>query len=681
MKVFLILALFIFNTGSVFSQNFADKEYYLIDSLIIDNLTDIDKLGLEQSLALYHKSLEDTTKINALLHLCEEVKDEMWIRYNDHLLEYVEKKIEEENSPSIHHHLKKSLATILSNKGFYYDLKGDGYKALEYYKNSLNIRKELGDKKAIAYSVIDIGYIYEVQGNISKALECFFYSLKILENLNDEKGIGAALSNIGLVYYYQRDFSLALKFHEKSLSYKEKLNDKIGIATSFSNIGLIYFSQNDSSQALNYYRKSLVLLEELGYQHGTASVLYNIGEVYKNQAYMITDPNLISEKTALINNALIYYYQVLEIRKNIKDKRGLSYCMIQIANIHLERGDLKKSKKYAISSLKISQEIGYPRIIERAAELLSKIHEKENNDSESLDMYKLFITMRDSTENQENKENTIKQNIKYEFEKKEALTVFEHEKELALNALENQQQEFIIWSISIGMMLVLIFTFIIANRLKVSNTQKQLIEEKNNENKLLLGEIHHRVKNNLQVISSLLSLQEKSISDESAKRAISEGKERVKSMGLIHKMLYQNDNFSGIEMKDYIVKLLDGLMDSFGVNQSSMEVDTNFDNVKLDVDSAIPIGLIINELVINAFKYAYDNIDAPKITVKLEKQPEGLVLCIKDNGIGTPAKVKESNSFGFKLVKSLVRQLDGELTLISQNGLSYSILIKDYKLV
>jgi len=155
------------------------------------------------------------------------------------------------------------------------------------------------------------------------------------------------------------------------------------------------------------------------------------------------------------------------------------------------------------------------------------------------------------------------------------------------------------------LILIVAFSAIIAFRLRVSNAQKQIIQNKNKENELLLGEIHHRVKNNLQVISSLLSLQERNITDETAKAAIMDGKERVQSMGLIHKMLYQQNNFSEINMSEYIEKLISGLLESFGKRSEDFELNYDIKDVNLDVDTAIPLGLIINELVVNALKHAY----------------------------------------------------------------------------
>ena len=681
MKNIGLLILLTYYSSIIFSQNFANKQYYLIDSLNLEDLTSLDKELLESSLKAYHKAEEDTNKINAINNICQEMKHNSWIKYNDLLYESVNKKLKQKNSKKINTHLKKTKATTLSSYGFYYDLKGDAEKALDFYNKSLSISDKLGDKKAIAYSTVDIGYIYQIQGNVSKALKYFFKALKILEELKDKKGIAAALNNIGLLFYSQEDFPKALEFQTKSLKYKEELEDDIGIATSLSNIGLIYSHQNDTTQSLIYHHKSLKILEKLGYKHGIASVLYNIGDVYKKQADLIVSEEHFTQKQLLLDKAISYYDKVLKIREEINDKRGLSFCLDQIATIHLDRNNLKEAQNYASKNLTIAQEIGYPENIKRAAKLLSKIYEQQKEGLKALEMHQLFITMRDSLNNIETQKASIEQNMQYEFDKKEALAVVEHEKELAIKEAEKQQQNIIIWAGTIVLILIIGFSLYIANRLKLSNQQKLVIEQKNHENELLLGEIHHRVKNNLQVISSLLSLQERSIDDKATKSAIAEGKERVKSMGLIHKMLYQNDNYSGVEMDNYGKELVKGLIDSFGIKDTDIDVNLNFSQLKLDVDTAIPIGLIINELVINTLKYAFEKTNSPAIKISLIKQSENLILEVSDNGTGKVSDLENSKSFGMKLIKSLSRQIGGIVSINDASGICVSISISDFKLI
>ena len=200
---------------------------------------------------------------------------------------------------------------------------------------------------------------------------------------------------------------------------------------------------------------------------------------------------------------------------------------------------------------------------------------------------------------------------------------------------------------------------------------------------MLLGEIHHRVKNNLQVISSLLKLQSRQLTDKKAQNAVLEGRDRVKAMALIHQCLYQHDRFSSIQIDSYIKKLIDGLISSHGYRDSEIQLNYNLQELHLSVDTALPIGLIVNELVSNCFKHAFKKSRKNCLSLKFEKKGRKLLLVVKDNGIGIPdeglhpTKVK---SFGIGLIQSLVEELDGNVEFIRARGTTVKVFILKYSL-
>lgn len=219
------------------------------------------------------------------------------------------------------------------------------------------------------------------------------------------------------------------------------------------------------------------------------------------------------------------------------------------------------------------------------------------------------------------------------------------------------------------------------NKLKAENEIAQALAEKNKiilaksqQNEMLLKEIHHRVKNNLQTISSLLYLQSYSIEDKDAKETIAISQQRVESMALIHKNLYQRDNLSSIEMKDYITKLSYNLENSYGRN--NIKIKINMDALELDVDSAVPLGLIINELVTNSYKYAFPNDQEGEINIKMFKDFDNrVILKIQDNGVGKGPS--STDSFGTQLISLLTKQIEGTLTTGNSNGYWSQIVINN----
>ncbi len=196
------------------------------------------------------------------------------------------------------------------------------------------------------------------------------------------------------------------------------------------------------------------------------------------------------------------------------------------------------------------------------------------------------------------------------------------------------------------------------------------------EKEIMIKEIHHRVKNNLQIISSLLTLQAEYIKDESARGYFNDSQNRVKSMAIIHEKLYQTRDFTKIDVKDYVSNLTLSLFKAYNINTNLIEVDVDISNISLDVDTAIPCGLIINELVSNALKYAFSDGRKGKVTIKLLPiEEDKLQLTVSDNGLGLPndLETKEVQSLGLTLVHILAKQLNGSVEVISKNGTTFVV--------
>lgn len=201
---------------------------------------------------------------------------------------------------------------------------------------------------------------------------------------------------------------------------------------------------------------------------------------------------------------------------------------------------------------------------------------------------------------------------------------------------------------------------------RLISEQKHIIENALVEKDSLLKEIHHRVKNNLQMVSSLLSLQTKNTRSKAAIEALEEGKSRVKAMALIHQKLYQNDDLSVIEMQGYIESLINSVQSVYKKGGHNITITIDAEGTELDIDRAIPFGLILNELVSNSFKYAFpDNDDNGKIYIHLRKNGDQGYFEYTDNGVGLPedAEDRAHSSMGIRLMNRLVNQLQSKLNI------------------
>ena len=205
---------------------------------------------------------------------------------------------------------------------------------------------------------------------------------------------------------------------------------------------------------------------------------------------------------------------------------------------------------------------------------------------------------------------------------------------------------------------------------------KEQIRSSLQEKEVLLKEIHHRVKNNLQVVSSLLNLQSGQIEDEKTLEMFSDSQNRVKSMALIHEQLYQSDDLAWIDFAEYLRNLVDNLFQSYRLSAQNVRLEVNVENILMGIDQAIPCGLVVNELVSNALKYAFPDRRGGKVSLHLSQGVDGkLILIVGDDGVGLPEGMdfRQTESLGLKLVNILVRQLDGTIELDGSVGTKFKI--------
>jgi PAS domain S-box-containing protein len=210
----------------------------------------------------------------------------------------------------------------------------------------------------------------------------------------------------------------------------------------------------------------------------------------------------------------------------------------------------------------------------------------------------------------------------------------------------------------------------VTERITAEDRLKRSLEEK----EILLKEVHHRVKNNMQVISSLLNLQSSSLKDDVSRELFRESQNRVKSMALVHEILYESRDIASVNFSSYVKQLTASLQKSFFATASTISISVRITNIALDIDEAIPCGLIINELVSNALKYAFSKKRSGTIVIEMKKKERSMFqLCVRDNGVGIPQNRSQTATLGLKLVYALTEQLKGTVTISVNKGTSFTI--------
>ena len=369
---------------------------------------------------------------------------------------------------------KEGVARAFNNIGLIYSSQGKIKDALDYLNRSLLIREEIGNRLSIATSLNNIALIYNEQGKVEEAITYIDSSRKLYEEINYKSGIATSFLNIGSIYGEQGQINEALDYYKRSLKIREDIEDKGGIATALNNIGYIHKDQGEFEEALYYFSLSLKMLEEIGFKQGIATSLNNNGYIY--------------DKLGQTEKALIYYNQSLKMQEELGSKSGVALSLINIGNILVDKGQLNKALKFGLQSLGISKEIGSPDRIKASSRLLCNVYEKQGNGMKSLEMYKLYVTMKDSMSNAETQKATAQQQAKYTYEKQKTIDDAAHEKQKALDGAEKDKliaiekekketQQIVSGAISLGLILVIVFLLFVFNRLRVAKKQQKIIEQ------------------------------------------------------------------------------------------------------------------------------------------------------------------------------------------------------------
>lgn len=342
--------------------------------------------------------------------------------------------------------------------------------AMYVSENALQLAQQLEFETGIAKCYNNIGIVYSIKGNYPQAIDNFLKALKINEALKNKNGIAVLLGNIGNIYKIQDDYPKALFYYFKALKMTEELGDKASMANNLANLGVISKSQGDYPKALNYYFKSLKINEELGNKNGIADIFVNLGTVYDYQGKR--------------EEALKYYFKALKMSEELGNKRGLVAVLSNIGSIYSETGKFQEAEQYLKRAITIGNDIGALDFIRKSEVKLSELYDTTGRHKEALIHYKKAMALKDTIYSQENKKELVRKEMNYEFDKKEAITKAENEKQQAVAKEKNRKQKLILVLVSCVLILVFVFAGFIFRSLRITSKQKQIIEIKNSETEL-----------------------------------------------------------------------------------------------------------------------------------------------------------------------------------------------------
>ncbi|MEO1053636.1 MAG: histidine kinase dimerization/phosphoacceptor domain -containing protein [Bacteroidota bacterium] len=484
----------------------------------------------------------------------------------------------------------------------------------------------------------------------------------------------------GSLYQVEDQPDLALKYFLNAEEYLVGTIEKSTYAIALHHIGSLYHGKQNIEEAEKYYLKGLAFVEKENMTYLKQNMLPYIAMFYQEQEkYDLTE---------------IYYNKMLEEIKNkrIKDSITMANTYMGLGVLYYEWGRMPEAR----SNLELSGNIY--RTVKREKsmmyidfrdlyEYVYKVDSATNDFVRGLEHHKLYKAYSDSVSKIKQREKFDELSLAFETEKKDKeIALLKSQADLQVAA--NEKRNITIYALMAGSALLVVLLAIIYNRyqlkvrsVKTISSQKKEIEKKNNENLLLIREIHHRVKNNLQIMYSLLNLQGSALKNDEAKEAIILSKNRIRSMALIHDHLYQSGSYVMVSANEYFHSLLDNIGASFQSDERGIQLDTDITNAEIKLALAVPLGLIINELITNCFKYAFEHEIKGKLYVYFDYlNSEGsYVLQISDNGRGLPKdfELEKNESFGLQLVDGLIQQLGGELEITKDLGTRFSITINN----
>ena len=547
------------------------------------------------------------------------------------------------------------LASTYQNLGNVCSYTGDYEQAIEYYDHALQYYKIIGNTKGQIDIHINHGNVQMYQGEFELAINHYYKSLQGTDSLDMVLDRADVLFNIAMVLEKQKLLDQAKVCWNKALEIYRKYELNESMASVHNALANVYAKEKNWKMGLSYALKSLQAYDslnfksELGELYNTLGILYNIKGDLKESLYYLSKSKS-------------------EHQKN-KDWRSLAQANNSLGKVFFEQAHTDSAIYYFEQSLKLAEKFNHREIAKRASFGLIESYLITQRKNEALSELWRYDQLNNDLFNQKQSAAIAEMQSRYESEKKQRkINQLTYESELQRAGISKKNAE--VQSLVLGgtlLLLLLIIAYLGYRKKRAITVQlaskNRLIQTQINELEMLHKELHHRVKNNLQLISSLLGIQSLNSKDKKITQALKLGRSRVEAMSLIHKNLYFDKQFTQVNIKSYI----ESLCQNFEATYDDKAIKFKLDIVDhtLNVDQTIPIGLILNEVVCNSFKYAVPAGASLIIKISFCMYEESMSLVVSDNGtvienIGQDLD-PAPQGFGISLIESLSRQLRAHL--------------------
>lgn len=556
------------------------------------------------------------------------------------------------------------ITDLLINKIRFYSYIGKSDSAFLIHKSAENSKMTMEQKAWFYFSEADL---FVHNGEQEKGMKSLLSAMKLLEGpVRNESLKAMTLNDIGVVYFMQKDFNNALKYYNQAVELRKKNAEYRALASTYNNIGSVFKNIEKTDSARFYYLKSYEIRTKIADSMGISGVYNNLG--------------VLAEKEKKFELAAEFYNKAFFLGISYGDSLSALPMLINVGNAYWRAKDFQNAEKTLETAIKIAKSSNSSFLESKANMVLAKLFSEKGDHKKAFDLLVAANTLNLKHSNSETLKITKELEAKYENEKNAKMIQAQkaelNEEKLKLAAKE-KQQKLLFTALAVFTLLSLIILYLFIRQKQISKKlgiQTKLLDKSNREIELLLREIHHRVKNNLQIVSSLLNIQARSIDLPEAVTALKESQSRIHSIALIHDKLYLNDRLDHIDVPNYLTELSKEIVNSFD-SKGRINLIFEFVEIDLNVNMAMQLGIMLNEILTNSLKYAFDETKSPEISILLKQiETDKFELQVKDNGRGIVENVQKK-TFGISLIESIAGKINGLLKISSdKSGTSYSII-------
>lgn len=541
--------------------------------------------------------------------------------------------------------------SIMTSLGIIYGAKGKFDSCIFYYRASLSKLQVARDTANALIAESNLSIVFKNVGLYEESLEAALHVVSLLKPSDNSLLRGSCYNTIGSVYTRTRDYNKALEFYYLALQNRQLNNQPADVARILNNIGELFIFKHQYDSAAVNLRRAAEIKRQLNDKQGLARTVSNIGKVS-----MLTGKPELAERQ---------FNEAISIQKTIDDPVGMIQVLNNLGELSLITKQLKKADGTLKEAETIIHRAGTPDYLSQNLELQVRLDRERRDFASGMMHLEQLSAIRDSLVNEEKNRSMQAMQIRYETLKKEQqIALLEQQEEMSRSRIRNNQ--ILIGTLIVGLILVAAVGLLAYSNFRNARAARERFE-------LLLADTRHRIKNHLQTLASIFHLQAKHYTDNNMVLEAMSSESRVHAMSLLHQKFYSVSPTHTIDLQKYVTDLVNQLVDIYGFRSRNLSLTMDVDHTNLDIDKALPLSLILQELISNAFKYAFEHEPEPQLAIGIHAQSNGVLQTIvRDNGIGIEVE-KTRSSQGFSLVEAFVEQLDGNLLVATEKGTTFTI--------